>query len=110
MAGSLGLSGPTPLVYRGPMSDAADFLSFEDIRIAVNDELSKAAEACRDLLRANRCAVEAVAKVLFDRSRVDGREVSELLASQNSSNEGLRVAFQQCRQPPTAACSRLRNA
>jgi cell division protease FtsH len=79
MAGSLGLAGPTPLTYRGPLRDAAAFLAFGEIRTAVNDELDKAAAACRLALDANRVALEAVAKVLFERGRIDGAEVADLL-------------------------------
>lgn len=85
MTGSIGLSGPTPLLYRGPMSEAATFLAFEEIRAAVNDELSKAEAACRNLLNTNRDAVEAVAKVLFERAQIDGGEVAGLIESQNDS-------------------------
>lgn len=81
MAGSLGLAGPTPLTYRGSKRDAAALLTFGEIRRAVNDELDKAAAACRLTLDANRDALEAVAKVLFERGRIDGAEVAELLRS-----------------------------
>ncbi|MEH2539237.1 MULTISPECIES: AAA family ATPase [unclassified Bradyrhizobium] len=88
MAGSLGLAGPTPLTFRGPKREAQAFLAFEEIRTAVNGELAKAASACRLTLDANRDALEAVAMVLFERGRVDGAEVAELLRSHPGGNPG----------------------
>jgi AAA+ superfamily predicted ATPase len=79
MMGSLGLAGPTPLTYLGPLRNARDFLLFAEIRAAVNHELVKASVACRELLAAHRSAVEAVAKQLLEHGRVDGTEVARLI-------------------------------
>jgi cell division protease FtsH len=84
MAGSVGLAGPTPLVYLGPAKDAHEFISFDKIREAVNVELEKAAASCRELLERNRDAVEQVAHRLLQASRIDGAEVARILDKQAS--------------------------
>jgi ATP-dependent Zn protease len=83
MVGSLGLAGPTPLVYLGPQRDARDFLLFAEIRAAVNHELVEAAAGSRRLLAAHRGAVEAAAKLLLEHGRVDGTEVARLIEQQH---------------------------
>jgi ATP-dependent Zn protease len=79
MAGSVGLAGPTPLVYLGPAKDAHEFISFDAIRGAVNVELEKAAASCRELLERNRDAVEQVANHLSEFKRIDGAKVARIL-------------------------------
>ena len=83
MIGSYGLSGPSPLVYLGPARDSTDFLSFPEIRAAVQRELSEAARSCADLLKANRAALEAAARQLAVQGRIDGFQVDALIAKQD---------------------------
>jgi ATP-dependent Zn protease len=85
MAGSIGLAGPSPLVFLGPMKDAHGFIAFDDIRKCVNIELQKAAASCRELLERHRGAVEQVAHRLFKANRVDGAEVARILEEQASA-------------------------
>jgi ATP-dependent Zn protease len=88
MAGSVGLAGPTPLVYLGAAKDAHEFISFDAIRGAVNVELEKATVSCRELLERNRGALEQVAHRLFQASRIDGAEVARILDEQASEPSG----------------------
>lgn len=79
MAGSVGLTGPSPLVYRGAIKDAYGFVAFDDIRGSVKEELDKAAASCRSLLEIHRNAVEHVARHLMKTGRIDGSEVKRIL-------------------------------
>jgi ATP-dependent Zn protease len=87
MAGSVGLAGPTPLIYLGAIKDAHDFVAFEDIRETVNSELMKAARSCRDLLERHRGTVEQVALRLSQSGRIDGAEVALILQSRTPAAE-----------------------
>ena len=79
MAGSYGLAGPSPLVYRGAPSDAFSFLKDDLIRDAVNSELERAAASSREILEQHRRAVEAVARRMMLTGRVDGAEVARII-------------------------------
>jgi cell division protease FtsH len=79
MLGALGLSGPSPLTHLGDPRHAQEFLRHVDIRAAVGIELAEADRACHDLLEANRSALIAVARWLFERSSVVGAEIAALL-------------------------------
>lgn len=80
MVASLGLVGPKSLTYFGPRGSGRDFLFFGEIREAVADQLAAAAKSCRALLEANQDVLEAVALRLSESGRIDGDEVSELIA------------------------------
>jgi ATP-dependent Zn protease len=84
MAGSVGLTGPSPLVYLGAIKDAHGFVTFDDIRGSVNAELRKASGSCRELLERHRDAVEQVARRLLQANRIDGAEVARILEEQAS--------------------------
>jgi cell division protease FtsH len=84
MAGSVGLAGPSPLVYLGATRDAQTFVAFGEIRKSVNAELQKAAASCRELLERHRGAVEQVARRLLQVNRIDGAEVAGILNEQAS--------------------------
>lgn len=84
MAGSVGLAGPSPLVYLGATRDAQTFVAFGEIRKSVNAELQKAAASCRELLERHRDAVEQVARRLLQVNRIDGAEVAGILNEQTS--------------------------
>jgi cell division protease FtsH len=84
MAGSVGLAGPSPLVYLGATRDAQTFVAFGEIRKSVNAELQKAATSCRELLEHHRGAVEKVARRLLQVNRIDGAEVARILSEQTS--------------------------
>jgi ATP-dependent Zn protease len=86
MAGSLGLAGPSPLLYLGAARDAHAFVAFGEIRKSVSAELHKAATSCRALLERHRGAVEKVAERLMQVNRVDGAEVARILEEQASAN------------------------
>jgi cell division protease FtsH len=79
MLGALGLSGPSPLTHLGDPRHAQEFLRRVDIRAAVGIELAEADRACHDLLEANRSALIAVPRRLFERSSVVGAEIAALL-------------------------------
>jgi cell division protease FtsH len=84
MLGGLGLSGPSPLTHLGDLRRAEEFLRYVDIRVAVGIELAEADCACHDLLEANRSALIAVARRLFERSSVVGAEIAALLEAARS--------------------------
>ena len=79
MVSSMGLAGPTPLLYRGAARSGEDLLRFPDVRRAVNVELERQAKACRLLLEGHREAMLSVARRLRERGRIDGREVAEIV-------------------------------
>jgi len=84
MLGGLGLSGPSPLTHLGDLRRAEEFLRYVDIRAAVGIELAEADSVCHDLLEANRSALIAVARLLFERSSVVGAEIAALLEDARS--------------------------
>jgi SpoVK/Ycf46/Vps4 family AAA+-type ATPase len=84
MLGGLGLAGPSPLTHLGDPRRAEEFLRYVDIRAAVGIELAEADRTCRDLLEANRTALIAVARQLFERGSVDGAEIAALLEAARS--------------------------
>lgn len=89
--GSYGLSGPSPLLYLGAAQDAADFLSFPEVRVAVRLELADASRSSAKLLEANRGALEATARHLAVHGRIDGREVAALIAKCSSMQSAFDV-------------------
>lgn len=80
MAGSLGLTGPERLTYFGPLRQAGDFLAFAEIRATVARELAEAAGAVRRLVEERLGVLKSVAVLLSSHGRVDGGQVSALLA------------------------------
>jgi len=84
MLGGLGLSGPSPLTHLGDLRRAEEFLRYVDIRAAAGIELAEADCACHDLLEANRSALIAVARRLFEQSSVVGAEIAALLEAARS--------------------------
>jgi cell division protease FtsH len=95
MAGSVGLTGPSPLVFLGPTRDAHDFMAFQEIRTSVNAELRQAAASCRELLERHRSAVEKVALRLSQANRVDGAEVGQILEATASGRVVLTGAIEE---------------
>jgi ATP-dependent Zn protease len=85
MLGSLGLAGPSPLTHLGEAGRAREFLRFTDVRVAAGIELAEVDRSCRELLEANRVALIAVARRLFQARRIDGAEVERLLQAARSS-------------------------
>jgi cell division protease FtsH len=85
MLGALGLSGPSPLTHLGDPRRAEEFLRYADIRAAVGIELAEADRACRELLEANRTALIAAARRLFERRSVVGAEIAALLEAERSA-------------------------
>lgn len=86
MLGALGLSGPCPLTHLGDPRRAEEFLRHVDIRAAVGIELAEADRGCRELLEANRTALIASARLLFERGNVGGGEIAALLEAARSRN------------------------
>ncbi|MGY4368730.1 cell division protease FtsH [Bradyrhizobium sp. LB1.3] len=84
MLGGLGLSGPSPLTHLGDLRRAEEFLRYVDIRAAVGIELTEADRTCHDLLEANRSALIAVARQLFEGSSVVGGEIAAVLEAARS--------------------------
>ena len=89
MAGSVGLSGSRPLLFLAPRERTWDLLSYPEVRLAANDELVKASDACLAILQRHRCALEAVAEVLLTEGRIDGTAVARLMASANPPKEDI---------------------
>jgi cell division protease FtsH len=83
MSGSVGLSGSRPLLFLAPRENTPELLSYPEVRLAANEELTKAADACRALLQRHRGALEAVTEVLLAEGRIDGEGVCRLLATAN---------------------------
>lgn len=84
MAGSIGHSGPHPLLYLASRERTDELLTYSEIRRAAGEELLKAEDACRALLQRHRGALQAVAEVLVEFGRIDGVAVARLMAEQNS--------------------------
>jgi AAA+ superfamily predicted ATPase len=103
MAGSLGLAGPSPLLYLGAARDAHAFVAFGEIRKSVSAELQKAATSCRALLEHHRGAVEKVAERLMQVNRVDGAEVARILEEQAPANGETSAKEAQLAPEPIAA-------
>jgi cell division protease FtsH len=88
MSGSVGLSGSRPLLFLAPRENTPELLSYPEVRLAANEELTKAADACRALLQRHRGALEAVTEVLLAEGRIDGEGVARLLATANPPGGG----------------------
>jgi cell division protease FtsH len=78
MVGSFGLAGPRPLLYLGARDQRDELLAYADVRQAVNEELTKAAGACRLLLETHRPVLDAVAERLMAVGRIDGAAVEAI--------------------------------
>lgn len=85
MVGSLGLAGPTPLLYLGSARDAATLLLFPEVRQAVNALLRSAETACRALIAEHRAVLSMTSQRLFERKRVNGHQVAGWLGLTNSA-------------------------
>lgn len=79
MVASFGLTGPRPLLYLGARDQREELLAHADVRQAVNEELTKAAGACRHMLETHRPALEAVADRLMAVGRIDGAAVADAI-------------------------------
>lgn len=88
MAGSVGLSGSRPLLFLAQRENTPELLSYPEVRLAANEELTKAADACRALLQRHCGALEAVTEVLLAEGRIDGEGVARLLATANPPGGG----------------------
>lgn len=80
MVGSLGLAGPAPLLFFGPLDDTEELMTYPEVRRAAHEELQKAAESCLAKLTAHRPVLEAIVKILLQARRIDGLAVADLLA------------------------------
>ena len=83
MAGSVGLAGTRPLLFLAARENTPELLSYPEVRLAANEELTKAADSCRALLQRHRGALEAVTEVLLAEGRIDGHAVAMLMAESN---------------------------
>lgn len=79
MVASFGLAGPRPLLYLAARGQREELLAHADVRQAVNEELTKAAGACRLVLESHRPALEAVADRLMAVGRIDGAAVADAI-------------------------------
>lgn len=79
MVASFGLAGPRPLLYLGARDQLEKLLAYADVRQAANEELAKAAGACRRQLENHRPALEAVAVRLMAAGRIDGAAVADVI-------------------------------
>jgi len=104
MVASFGLTGPRPLLYLGARHQRDELLAYADVRQAVNEELTKAAGACRLLLEAYRPALDAVAERLMAAGRIDGAAVADAIRRHPSvSASGPGPAARQERNLPPEA-------
>lgn len=85
LVASLGLAGPTPLLYRADPRRTEDLLRFADVRRAANRELEEQAIACRLLLEDNREVLLEVAQHLRDAGRIDGVQVANLIGGKSKN-------------------------
>lgn len=72
MVASLGLAGPSPLLFLGPLDDTTELLSYFDVRKAAHAELTKAADSCMAILSQHRAALEQMTARLLSAGRLDG--------------------------------------
>jgi cell division protease FtsH len=79
MVGSMGISGPHPLVYMGPRSDPSIVLSSPYLRVAVQRELAEAYEQVKVVLSKHRRTLDKVAEHLHTHRRINGHQVANLL-------------------------------
>ncbi|QDM31175.1 hypothetical protein FNL55_07605 [Tardiphaga sp. vice352] len=80
MVGSFGLAGSRPLLYLASRERTEELLAYSEVRLAANEVLTKASEACHTLLRKHQDALQAVSEVLLVKGRIGGAEVARLLA------------------------------
>lgn len=90
MVGSLGLAGPTPLLYLGNARDAAGLLVFPEVRQSAYTLLRDAEISCQSLILDHQLVLTAIAQRLFESNRVDGHQVAAWLAA-TASNEAERT-------------------
>jgi ATP-dependent Zn protease len=79
MVGSMGISGPHPLVYMGPRTDPSIVLSSPYLRVAVQRELAEAYEQVKVVLSKHRRTLNKVAEHLLRHHRINGHQVADLL-------------------------------
>lgn len=72
MVASLGIAGPSPLLFLGTLDDTTELLSYFDVRKAAHAELTKAADSCRAILSQHRAALEEMTARLLSAGRLDG--------------------------------------
>lgn len=84
MAASLGLAGPSPLLYLAAKEDTDKLLSYPEVRRAANAELVSASESCRSKLIEHRDAVEDVARTLLRDGRINGATAVAILGVEPS--------------------------
>ncbi|MEA2342619.1 MAG: hypothetical protein QOF63_788 [Thermoanaerobaculia bacterium] len=72
MVASLGLAGPSPLLFLGSLDDTNELLSYLDVRTAAHAELMQADESCRAVLCAHRAALDEMSAQLLKAGRLSG--------------------------------------
>jgi cell division protease FtsH len=72
MVASLGIAGPSPLLFLGTLDDTTELLSYLDVRKAAHAELTKAAESCKAILLEHRAALDEIIARLLKAGRLDG--------------------------------------
>jgi cell division protease FtsH len=83
MVGSLGLAGPSPLLYLAEKEDTSKLLCYPEIRRAANVELVQASGLCRSKLLEHRDALEDVAGTLLRNGRITGTIAAAILGAEN---------------------------
>jgi hypothetical protein len=90
MVASLGLAGPSPLLYLAPKEDTGRLLSYPEVRRAAHVELQQASECCRSKLIGHRDALEDVAATLLRNGRISGATVAAVLGAGPTPNRVMR--------------------
>jgi cell division protease FtsH len=81
MVASLGLAGPSPLLYLGARDETEELLLFPEVRAAANAELAAAYGACCAVLSRHRAALDEVSATLARNGRMRGEEAAAILAA-----------------------------
>jgi cell division protease FtsH len=85
MVASVGLAGPSPLLFLGTLDDTTELLSYFDVRKAAHAELAKAAESCRAILLEHRAALEEMTARLLSAGRLDGVTAAAIIDAHRQS-------------------------
>ena len=92
MASSYGLLGPTPLLYRGALTEADSVMLYPALEKAAHDFLVEIYTRTLALIRADREIVEAIADALLARRTLCGADMEKLMSATPSGDEASQTA------------------
>jgi ATP-dependent Zn protease len=90
MCASLGIAGPSKLLYLGDFDRTEDLLSYPEVREATYRELAKAEKAVSALLSDRKVALEEIAAKLLRDKRMDGPVAASILTKHRRSTRAVR--------------------